>query len=88
MFINFQKSEISLSIKQACGSSEGSNKQVSVTSMIKNRELGQNFSPGQRCKITSNFLPNKMSPIAKYNNKAFCGTFSKDGQIFLTASQG
>lgn len=61
---------------------------LSVTSMIQRRALGPSFSTGERCRISSNFLPNKMHQVAKYNTKAFCGSYSKDGRFFLTASQG
>lgn len=29
-----------------------------------------------------------MHQVAKYSTKAFCGSYSKDGRFFLTASQG
>lgn len=86
-----QKSEISLSIKQACGLGDALKNNIkdnSVTSMLQRRELGPSFSAGQKCKIVSNFLPNHMKPVAKYSNKAFCGSYSKDGRFFLTACQG
>lgn len=82
------KSEISLVTKQACGFVEDIDKRnLSVMSMIQRRSLGSSFSTGERCRISSNFLPNKMHPVAKYNGKVFCGSYSKDGRFFLTASQ-
>ncbi|XP_076242069.1 DDB1- and CUL4-associated factor 11 isoform X1 [Calliopsis andreniformis] len=82
------KSEISLATKQACGYIEDSDKRnLSVMSMIQRRSLGRSFTTGERCRICSNFLPNKMHQVAKYNTKAFCGSYSKDGRFFLTASQ-
>ncbi|XP_015585842.1 DDB1- and CUL4-associated factor 11 isoform X2 [Cephus cinctus] len=83
------RSEISLATKQACGLVENRSgpTNVSVTSMIQKRALGPGFSAGQKCRITSSFLPNKMYQVAKYNSKAFCGSYSKDGRFFLTASQ-
>lgn len=81
------KSEISLVTKQACGYLDGMDKPCNVTSMIQRRALGPNFSIGERCGITNRFLPNKMHQVAKYRTKAFCGSFSKDGRFFLTASQ-
>lgn len=47
-----------------------------------------NFTTGDRCRITSNFIPNEMSAAAEYHSKAFCGSFSKDGNVFLSACQG
>lgn len=82
------KSEISLATKQACGFTEGRRKEpASITSMIQKRALGPGFSAGQKCRIASSFLPNKMRQVAKYSSKAFCGSHSKDGRFFLTASQ-
>ncbi|XP_008206938.1 DDB1- and CUL4-associated factor 11 isoform X1 [Nasonia vitripennis] len=81
------KSDISLSIRQACGI--GLNEDLTVPSvahMIESRERGPNFSCGQKSKITNTFLPNQMKRIAKYNNKPFCGTFSKDGNFLLTTT--
>ena len=34
------------------------------------------------------FIPNKKVSSFRYRDKAFCGTFSKDGDIFVTAGQG
>jgi hypothetical protein len=46
------------------------------------------FTRGDCCKITNNYVPNKMKTVAKYHSKAFCGTYSKDGNYFLSACQG
>ncbi|XP_012140236.2 DDB1- and CUL4-associated factor 11 [Megachile rotundata] len=82
------ENEISLATKLACGYVDSSQKRnLSVTSMIQRRALGPNFSTGERCRISSNFLPNKMHQVAKHNIKAFCGSYSEDGRLFLTASQ-
>lgn len=89
LFSILQKSEISLATKQACGLREDSgNKNLSIASMIQKRSLGSGFSIGEKCRISSNFLPNKSRQVAKYNSKVFCGSYSKDGRFFLTASQG
>ncbi|XP_033223372.1 DDB1- and CUL4-associated factor 11 isoform X2 [Belonocnema kinseyi] len=82
------KSEISLTTKQACGiGNESKSQSVSMPSMMHKRELGSNFSAAQRCAISSNYLPNRMQQVAKYNSKAFCGSYSTDGKFFLTACQ-
>ncbi|ESO89788.1 hypothetical protein LOTGIDRAFT_124623, partial [Lottia gigantea] len=47
----------------------------------------QQFTQGDKCVINSKFLPNKVKTVAKYHQKAFCGTYSKDGSIFLSAAQ-
>jgi hypothetical protein len=46
------------------------------------------FTRGDCCKITNNYIPNKMKTVAKYHSKAFCGQYSKDGNYFLSACQG
>lgn len=34
------------------------------------------------------FLPNSPHVVQCYSHKAFCGTYSQDGELFLTACQG
>lgn len=46
------------------------------------------FSYANKCKISNRFLPNEMSILESYGGKAFCGIYSKDGDYFITASQG
>ena len=46
------------------------------------------FSGGDRSYIGHNYLPNKFKQVVSQNHKMFCGTYSKDGNIFLSASQG
>lgn len=59
--------------------------------LMHQREIGlgsrQHFSAGDRCLINSRFLPNKFERLASYHHKVFCSTFSKSGNIFLTACQ-
>ena len=45
------------------------------------------LSKGDRSFIGHNYLPNKFKQIGNFNHKVFCGTFSKDGDVFLSASQ-
>lgn len=57
--------------------------------MIQKRQWGSSgFSLGEKCKIGSTFLPNKMKKVARYRTKAFCGSYSADGKLLVTASQG
>lgn len=46
------------------------------------------FSYALKNRINNKYLPNKMWPMATYTGKVFCGIFSKDGNLFITASQG
>jgi WD repeat-containing protein 23 len=34
------------------------------------------------------YLPNTVEMKAKYGQKAFCGTYSRDGTVFMSACQG
>lgn len=62
-----------------------------VAHMLQKREIGTNrkpcFSNGDCTAISTLYIPNTMKRVACYRNKAFCGTYSKDGNIFLTAAQ-
>ncbi|XP_074644876.1 DDB1- and CUL4-associated factor 11-like [Tubulanus polymorphus] len=57
------------------------------------RELGvvgrkkEHFHQGDRSLASSNFLPNLMERKAKYSHKAFCGMYSQNGEVFLSACQ-
>lgn len=80
--------EISLEIKRACGFLDiQNNKNKSVTSMIQKRQWGCGFTTSEKCQISNKFLPNKMKKIARYRSKAFCGSYSTDGKLLVTASQ-
>ncbi len=63
-----------------------------VPSLLYQRQVGMkgtgHFSGGDRSYIGHNYLPNKFKQVANCNHKMFCGTYSKDGNIFLSASQG
>ncbi|XP_019629779.1 PREDICTED: DDB1- and CUL4-associated factor 11-like [Branchiostoma belcheri] len=64
----------------------------STAYLLKQREFGLctnsgPFSSGQRISIGASFIPNRMRTVAAYGEKAFCGTFSKDGSVFLSSSQ-
>lgn len=63
-------------------------KNRSVTSMIQQRELGLAFSNSEKCRIGNIFLPNYMTRVAQYDSRAFCGSYSADGKLLVTASQG
>lgn len=46
------------------------------------------FDKPHRNLVTGCFIPNTVRRIANYGFKAFCGTYSKSGDIFLSAAQG
>uniref|UniRef100_UPI00398EBEB2 DDB1- and CUL4-associated factor 11-like n=1 Tax=Pristiophorus japonicus TaxID=55135 RepID=UPI00398EBEB2 len=45
------------------------------------------FSHGECSRVTSHFLPNHMSHVDSFTQKAFCGIYSEDGRIFMSACQ-
>ncbi|XP_032668188.1 DDB1- and CUL4-associated factor 11-like isoform X3 [Odontomachus brunneus] len=82
------KHEINFTTKQACELTNKSSKQnLSITSMIQKRTIGPAFNTVDKCWINNNYLPNRFDVINQYNSKIFCGSHSKDGRLFLTASQ-
>ncbi|XP_036096759.1 DDB1- and CUL4-associated factor 11 isoform X4 [Molossus molossus] len=59
--------------------------------MLYQRERGLchqgSFSLGEQSRVMSHFLPNDLGFTDTYSQKAFCGIYSKDGQIFMSACQ-
>lgn len=45
------------------------------------------FSPADRCAISCYYLPTSVKFQLPFPNKVFCGTFSQDGNLFLSACQ-
>ncbi|XP_070537289.1 DDB1- and CUL4-associated factor 11-like [Ptychodera flava] len=63
-----------------------------IPSMLKQREIGccrndGRFASSDCSVISSCFLPNKMRVVAAYQHKAFCGSYSQEGNVFLSACQ-
>ncbi|KAI0217277.1 DDB1- and CUL4-associated factor 11 [Lamellibrachia satsuma] len=62
-----------------------------VSHLIQQREIGmhgrQCFRAADCCVIQSCFLPNRMKTVAYHRQKAFCGIYSADGNLFLSACQ-
>ena len=48
----------------------------------------RNFSQPDKCAIYSKLLPNRKTEIARHTAKLFCGAFSTDGNLFMSACQG
>lgn len=65
---------------------------TSLPQLLYSRQVGLKgtgqFSQGDRSLIGHSYLPNRFKPVENLSNKMFCGTFSKDGDVFLSASQG
>ncbi|XP_060567782.1 DDB1- and CUL4-associated factor 11-like isoform X2 [Ruditapes philippinarum] len=62
-----------------------------VAHMLYKRQIGMRkqikFAASDRRVISTPYLPNYCDSVANYRQKAFCGTYSVDGNIFLSASQ-
>lgn len=62
-----------------------------VSHMLYKRQIGLGkqicFKASDRRVMTTPYLPNFCDTVAHYRQKAFCGTYSVDGKIFLSASQ-
>ena len=48
----------------------------------------RNFSHPHKCAIYSKILPNRKTEIARHSSKLFCGSYSTNGDIFMSACQG
>lgn len=63
----------------------------SFTHMLTEREQGRcrgsSFSHGECSRIRTHFLPNYVSHKDTYHQKAFCGVYNEDGNMFLSACQ-
>nr|XP_022344745.1 DDB1- and CUL4-associated factor 11-like isoform X1 [Crassostrea virginica]XP_022344746.1 DDB1- and CUL4-associated factor 11-like isoform X1 [Crassostrea virginica] len=85
------QSDIKEEIMKSSGAAFRKDKTPKVLNMLQNRELGRNkkqqFTMEDQRTITCQYLPNQNATVADYGYKAFCGTYSKDGNIFLSASQ-
>uniref|UniRef100_T1JBZ6 Uncharacterized protein n=1 Tax=Strigamia maritima TaxID=126957 RepID=T1JBZ6_STRMM len=87
------KSELKTSTLQSTGRNHclSCRRPNKLIQMIAKREIGMfgsnNFTRGDCSTVSSSFLPNKLQIVSKYKQKAFCGTYSRDGNIFLTACQ-
>ncbi|XP_071885888.1 DDB1- and CUL4-associated factor 11 [Anas platyrhynchos] len=59
--------------------------------LIRQREWGRcragSFSAGEKARLGEHFLPNHVAAVESYPQKAFCGIFSDDGELFVSACQ-
>uniref|UniRef100_A0A8C1X615 DDB1- and CUL4-associated factor 11 n=1 Tax=Cyprinus carpio TaxID=7962 RepID=A0A8C1X615_CYPCA len=84
------RSEIRTQILLATASS-GIKGRYSFTQMLAEREKGRchgsSFSHGECSRIRSHFLPNHVVYKDTYQQKVFCGVYSDEGNMFLSACQ-
>ncbi|XP_023011645.2 DDB1- and CUL4-associated factor 11 [Leptinotarsa decemlineata] len=83
------RSDFLVATRQASGLTGGKNIVQNIANVIERRKIGlpDSFSQGEKCKISSLFLPNSMSVMDKYGNFTYCGIFNKEGTRYLTAGQ-
>lgn len=80
-------------VKQQSGSNSYARPEVgnSMAALLRERECGMPFrgifTRGDKCRISSRLLPNVKVDTQHYPSKAFCGTFARNGDIFMTACQ-
>lgn len=62
-----------------------------IPNILAKRELGLNtphsFPRGELCLLNARYLPTKMRKVQQYGHKVFCGSYSANGEVFLSASQ-
>uniref|UniRef100_A0A6Q2XFG2 DDB1- and CUL4-associated factor 11 n=1 Tax=Esox lucius TaxID=8010 RepID=A0A6Q2XFG2_ESOLU len=80
------RSEIRTEILLATASSGLNGKQI-PHKREQGRCRGSSFSHGECSRIRSHFLPNHVAHKDTYQQKAFCGVYSDDGNMFLSACQ-
>lgn len=62
----------------------------SIPSMLLNRELCRNgslSSPHSRVHLSHRFIPKAGWPLFQYEHQIFCGQYSRDGSLFMSAAQ-
>lgn len=66
--------------------------------MVSQRQIGSlttnvprysspNLTKSYKCLLSEKYLPRRISRLDNYSSKAFCGFYSKEGDMFLTACQ-
>ncbi|XP_015789534.1 DDB1- and CUL4-associated factor 11 isoform X2 [Tetranychus urticae] len=62
-------------------------RQIGSLSTSVPRYSSPNFTKSYKCLLTGKYLPRKMVKLDHYPSKTFCGFYSKEGDMFLTACQ-
>lgn len=83
--------EIKTRVHLATGRLGAGRVDCSIPRMLSQRERGLcrhgGFSPGECSRVFSHFLPNHLAFTDLYSQKAFCGIYSRDGRLFMSACQ-
>lgn len=88
----FQESPIYNQIKSASGFGkqvdEVADNKWSLVKLINSRQNGGSLLRNDKCKINNLYLPNCCErPLVRLDSKVFCGSFTRDGNRFVTGSQ-
>ncbi|XP_058036298.1 DDB1- and CUL4-associated factor 11 isoform X1 [Ahaetulla prasina] len=88
---DLEHNEIKTRIQLATGRLTPGRPDRSIPKLLGQRERGlchnSSFSAGECSQIVSHFLPNHLTVKDTYLQKAFCGIYSRDGQLFMSACQ-
>lgn len=60
----------------------------SFSQLLRDRELNGGLNKAQNARINNQFLPSKHLFSIEHHDRVFCGNFSKDGEVFMSAAQG
>uniref|UniRef100_A0A8C3S3K9 DDB1- and CUL4-associated factor 11 n=1 Tax=Chelydra serpentina TaxID=8475 RepID=A0A8C3S3K9_CHESE len=86
-----ESNEIKTQIQLANGMLGSRRANRSIPHLLRQREWGlchnSSFSPGECSRVMSHFLPNQLAFTDSYSQKVFCGVYSRDGQLFMSACQ-
>jgi len=63
------------------------NPQTSVLNLLNKRQICSPFNARTKCAILSRYLPTHSTEFDRYDTQVFCGRFSKDGEVFMSACQ-
>ena len=90
--LNLQENPLYNQIQKASGFGikvdESSDKNWSLLKSINNRQNCGSFLRNERCKINNLYLPNSCErSLVHLESKVFCGSFTRDGDNFVTGSQ-
>jgi len=59
----------------------------SLPAALSGRSLGMPFDSMAKRRMGGRILPHVSQIVAQYKNKVFCGTYARDGDLFMTACQ-
>ncbi|XP_025048596.1 LOW QUALITY PROTEIN: DDB1- and CUL4-associated factor 11 [Alligator sinensis] len=86
-----EKNELKTQLDLAVGKLGPGQAEHNLPRLLSQRERGMchsgSFSSGECSRVMSHFLPNHLTFTDTYSQKAFCGVYSSDGQLFMSACQ-